>query len=246
MPSSRLHQCWYAMMRRCYWEGHSAFPNYGGRGIGVCEQWHDASRFQDWALANGYAEHLQIDRIDNDKGYSPENCRWVTVVEQRRNQRRQRVLTALGETKPLIDWVADERCRVSFSALCHRIEAGWEPDDVVLLAEGERQMRYECFGERKTLREWAQDGRCVCGHETLRARVQRDKWPLERALTRVPRKASKRHKAFGMENTLREWSTDKRCRVNFRTLKSRVYNYRWPVEAAITTPVGGKRPKGQG
>ena len=74
----RLYNIWAAMKRRCYNPKCDAFPYYGGKGITVCKTWHDYKKFKKWALENGYAENLTIDRLDANKDYTPSNCRWIT------------------------------------------------------------------------------------------------------------------------------------------------------------------------
>ncbi len=76
------------MKRRCYYPNVEAYPLYGGRGIIICQEWlDDPDAFVKWSLDSGFHRDLQIDRIDNDGGYSPDNCRWVTSRVQNRNTR---------------------------------------------------------------------------------------------------------------------------------------------------------------
>lgn len=100
----RLCNVWISMIHRCEDPKREKYPSYGGRGITVCAEWHDANAFIDWAERAGYAEGLQLDRIDNDGPYSPENCRWVTVKENARNRRDSKRLTLLGMTKTVAEW----------------------------------------------------------------------------------------------------------------------------------------------
>lgn len=87
---TRLYNIWNRMRQRCSNPNATRFHLWGGRGIQVCPEWGDYQAFKGWAISNGYAPHLTIDRIDNDKGYSPDNCRWATYSEQRLNQRRMK------------------------------------------------------------------------------------------------------------------------------------------------------------
>lgn len=89
------------MMERCTNPNCVGYKQYGARGIAVCQEWVDSPQaFVDWALANGFSPELQIDRIDNDKGYSPDNCRWVTARENIRNRSNSVITpTIAGQAK---------------------------------------------------------------------------------------------------------------------------------------------------
>lgn len=93
---SRLYNVWSHMIQRCYNPSNTAYKRYGGRGVSVCDEWrNDFMIFYEWAMANGYDENAAfhqctIDRIDNDKGYSPGNCRWVDAKTQNNNKSNNR------------------------------------------------------------------------------------------------------------------------------------------------------------
>lgn len=92
---SRLYGIWKAMRDRCHNKNNRFYADYGGRGIKICMDWNDFSKFRGWALSHGYDEgapfgECTLDRIDNDKGYAPGNCRWVNLKTQANNRRKRK------------------------------------------------------------------------------------------------------------------------------------------------------------
>lgn len=104
MTGTVLHNRWLNMKSRCYNPRNKRYDRYGGRGIFVCDEWLDFQNFYDWAISNGFSEELSLDRIDNDKGYSPENCRWATPRQQANNTRRNVFVEYMGQRKTVAEW----------------------------------------------------------------------------------------------------------------------------------------------
>lgn len=112
------------MKSRCYNITSDRYNDYGGRGIIVCDEWkNDFQEFYNWAMDNGYQDELTIDRIDVNGNYGPDNCRWISMKEQSRNKRNNRLYTINGETYCLIDWC--ERLNLNYNSMIARLNRGW-------------------------------------------------------------------------------------------------------------------------
>jgi hypothetical protein len=146
LSASRLGRVYWNMYNRCYRENTKMYSNYGARGIKVCDEWLGENgfiNFSEWAINNGYSERLTLDRIDNEKGYSPNNCRWVDTYVQANNKRNNLYVMVNGE----IDTVSNmaRKHNVNYWNLLH-------------YAKGTRNMKYphleiSAIGEKHGLSE---------------------------------------------------------------------------------------------
>lgn len=126
----RLRNIWYLMRYRCENPNCESYERYGKRGIDVCDEWSNGEdgyfAFKQWALSNGYSDSLTIDRIDNNKGYSPSNCRWSDDVEQANNKRCNIMISHNGETLTVAQWA--RKLNISKTVVYRRLELGWDPE----------------------------------------------------------------------------------------------------------------------
>jgi len=128
--SATTHGCWnhpifpvwHSMMDRCYKKNNDHYYLYGGKGKTVCDRWHDPNNFiKD--MYPTYKDGLQIERVDNDGNYSPENCKWATRAEQAKNRSNHRYITYKGETHIMAYW--SKKYDIKQSTLDERIKRGW-------------------------------------------------------------------------------------------------------------------------
>ena len=114
-PHKALYEMWKGMCRRCHDPQRKDYPHYGGRGIRVCEEWRGTPDkmdwcydgflvFEEWALAHGYRAGLTIDRINNNTGYSPRNCRFISKKAQAYNRQTNIYYTYNGRTLTAMQW----------------------------------------------------------------------------------------------------------------------------------------------
>ncbi len=138
----RLYVIWSGMKGRCYNAGNSSSKWYLEKGITVCEEWkNNFSAFKEWALDNGYdysksRKEQQIDRIDNSKGYSPDNCRFVSSAENSRNKSDNVFLSYKGETLIIADWA--KKLNLSERMLQERAKRMTDPEKILFTEKNTR------------------------------------------------------------------------------------------------------------
>ena len=125
---TRLYNIWIHIKHRTSGKANEKRTKkwYTDKNIKMCEEWADFRNFRDWANANGYDDSLTIDRIDGNKGYSPENCRWVDWKTQTRNKSNNINITRNGETKCLKDWCTE--LGLNYRSIFQRIARGWDKE----------------------------------------------------------------------------------------------------------------------
>lgn len=121
---TRLFSIWSNMLTRCTNCNADSYKWYGAKGITVCDEWrNDFKSFYDWAMANGYSDNLTIDRIDNSKGYYPDNCHWSTEKTQANNRTSNHLITIGGVTKTLTEWC--DIYSINYRTVQDRLKRGW-------------------------------------------------------------------------------------------------------------------------
>lgn len=120
-PAKRERGIWHHMVRRCYDPKFVHYKYYGGRGLEVCERWKNS--FENFLADMGMSEGREIDHIDNEKGYSPENCKWVTRLENANNRRNNHFVEYLGERLTIAQW--GRKTGLGGPTVSHRLCRGW-------------------------------------------------------------------------------------------------------------------------
>lgn len=121
------------MKARCYCKSATSYMNYHMFGITVCNEWrNNFQAFYDWAMDNGYADNLSIDRINNDGNYEPNNCRWSTRKEQANNRCNNKSITINNKTQTLKQWAEEQD--LNYDTVYRRIYVyGWSPEKAIYL-----------------------------------------------------------------------------------------------------------------
>lgn len=125
---TRTMRIWKNMIQRASNPNCPMYSRYGGVGIGVCESWQT---FEGFLLDMGQApDGLTLERVDNSKGYGPDNCKWATYAEQNRNKSSSKLLTLNGKTQTAVDWMAE--LNLTHDQIYKRIRRGWNDEEVLL------------------------------------------------------------------------------------------------------------------
>lgn len=124
---SKVYGIWCAMKRRCFNKNVKAYKDYGGRGITVCDRW---LKFENFYMDMGDPQVNQsIERRDNNKGYSPDNCIWIHREMQSRNRRGLRMIEVDGKVKTMSEWA--EITGISITTIWARLKKGWSHKEAI-------------------------------------------------------------------------------------------------------------------
>lgn len=128
LSGSHIYNIWRGMKKRCNNPKNTAFHNYGGRGITICDEWNNSFEvFADWAFCHGYKEGLSIERIDVNEGYNPQNCCWIPRNEQGKNRRITRRFTDISGNEMYVIDVAKQNS-IPINVVHNRIRNGWSTE----------------------------------------------------------------------------------------------------------------------
>ena len=175
MYKTRIYQQWASMIDRCYNENNKRYPRYGGRGLTVCEQWR--SSFESFYADMGDApEGTTLDRIDNEKGYTPDNCRWATPQEQANNRSTNVLIEWEGKSMSIADWA--RHFNLPYHWIKHRHSRGYKPPELFSTEHlpYRKAKTYPFGGEELTLKQLS--ARTGVKLQTLYARVYAGKAPI--------------------------------------------------------------------
>lgn len=175
---TQLYQIWSQIKQRCLNPNYRKYENYGGRGIDMDPRWAESFLAFQEDVGKRPNRRYSIERIDNDKGYWPDNVRWATLKEQNRNKRSNLVVVYQGEQMPLAE-LAEQTGR-SPKRLRERIMSGMSAEEAVGRPIEKRRRMFTLDGESYSLVDWSQ----ITGvnYQTLRSRIYTKKWSLRDAL----------------------------------------------------------------
>ena len=198
----RLKSIYNGMRLRCYNEDNVNYKYYGGKGVAICDEWLlSFENFFDWAINNGYNENLTIDRIDSEKEYSPDNCKWSTKKEQAYNRSMSVKLTLNGRTMYMTEWA--EELEIDKKILSWRYNNGWSDEEILSRPRDYKESKLLLNGETHSMSEWSR----ITGIKvaTISDRMKKG-WSVEDALTKTPNDREIKITHNKETRTLTEWA----------------------------------------
>lgn len=199
LSNTPTYVSWNMMVRRCSVPSASDYPDYGGRGISVCERWKDFKSFLE--DMGERPEGQTIERKDVDGDYEPGNCRWATCIEQSNNKRTNRTLTVDGRTQTIAEWGRERGLHPK--TIRQRLLLGWSDEEAVSRPAGNnvrdastrsysgKNRLITANGITKTIKEWAIE--LGVSPATINSRISSKGWSEERAVTAPPNMAYRRN-----------------------------------------------------
>ncbi len=172
---TKTYTVWTGMKNRCLNKNNHAYDKYGGRGIMVCNRWMKFDNF--YADMGEKPEGMSIERTDNSKGYSPENCKWATCIEQANNTRKNKCYEYNGESLTIPQW--GRKLSINHKMLAKRIRNGMSIEDAILNPKEVTRL-YIYDGVAMPIKDWAK--RLGFNRRTLDWRLERG-WAIEKAFT---------------------------------------------------------------
>lgn len=234
------------MKSRCNNDKRKDAKYYHGKGITYCSDWERFEPFRDWALSNGYNDSLTLDRIDGDKDYSPENCRWITIQEQQRNRSSCIYFTHNGETKTLSEWARIFGIdRTTLHDRIYKFGYSFEEATSTKRLIRKHTILIEYDGKTYNQSQFAK----LFGTSHKRLNDLRAKgYSVDEIVKEVT--ADYRHKPRskpctvlyeykGETHSLKEWAEI--VGIQRKLLENRICGKHWTIEQALTTPKGEKR-----
>ena len=237
---TRLYSIWCNMKDRCYNPNNKHYHRYGGRDITICSEWvNNFSSFESWALSHGYDDKLSIDRINNDAGYNPENCRWVTNKVQQNNRSTNHLITYKGETMDVTEWA--DKVGIPASTLYDRLAYGWTLDEVFSKPIKQCNTEYYLYEDAShTLSEWAQIK--DMNYDVLYHRVVDQHMSIEEALTKPVGRG--KVKFNGRWDTIANFA--KEYGISVETVRGRMRRQGMTLAQALTIPVNTRYSRKKG
>ena len=186
-----LYEVWSSIKKRCYNKNAKCYHRYGGRGIFMCEEWkNDFKMFYDWAINNGYQTGLEIERKNNNKGYWPRNCKWITHYEQMSNTNQNRFITYNNKTQTVMQW--SRETGIGESTIRQRLDDyKWSIEKTLTTPARNIDISKILFNNKEqSLSDWCKE--LNLNYFAIWNRLAKG-WSIEKTLTTIVRKKKKNY-----------------------------------------------------